>query len=66
MYKLGMEKEVEKGRTNFSGFLKFTNNKYGTDSLKNLMENDKLCEPVKIRIIDEWWSEFTKNVTKNN
>ena len=61
-----MEKEVEKGRTNFTGFLEFTNNKYGEDSLKNLMENDKLCEPVKIRIIDEWWSEFTKNVTKNN
>ncbi|MCQ2211678.1 MAG: RHS repeat-associated core domain-containing protein [Paludibacteraceae bacterium] len=61
-----MEIEAEKGSVNFENFTKFTNKKYGNGSLQKLMEDEKTSELYKIKVIDKWWNEFTKNNSNDN
>ena len=54
------EIEANKGSTQYLDFIKYTNSKYGGNSLINLLKSDN-NDNKKIEIITLWWNNFKKD-----
>ena len=64
--KAPLEKQAERGTTNFRMFNRFINKYYGKDKLKSLFENKNNTEKDKIERINQWFRAYIKNETNNN
>ena len=55
-----LEKQAGKGSDSFNRFNEFVNEKYGNNSLINLLKSD-ISDTKKIQQIDKYWNEYVKS-----
>ena len=55
-----LEKQADKGSDSFNRFNNFVNEKYGNNSLINLLKSD-ISDTKKIQQIDKYWNEYVKS-----
>ncbi|MDR0939383.1 MAG: hypothetical protein LBN29_08540, partial [Mediterranea sp.] len=58
-----LEKEAEKGRTEFKEFYKFANTTYGQNSIESLF-NSKDTEGQKMYTLNSWWNSYQEYMNK--
>jgi len=57
----GKEQDAEKGQTKYTDFVKFTNDKYGDNSLVNLFQNKEIKDDDKNKQLGEWMKAYDES-----